>query len=89
MDYTLYPDLSIWDVVCDESSFVMFIKLCDNLQEKFYADFTSFPIISLGGNWDWALDAVAALSGKSGSQPRKPTLGAFTNGARENQGAGH
>jgi hypothetical protein len=31
----------------------MFIKFCGNLQEKFYADFTSFPIISLGGNWDW------------------------------------
>ena len=60
-----YPDLSIWDVVCDESSFVMFTKFCDNLQAKFYADFTSFPIISLGENCDWALDVVAAHSGKS------------------------
>jgi hypothetical protein len=43
----------------------MFIKFCDNLQEKFYANFTSFRIISLAGQWDWALDAFAALSGKS------------------------
>jgi hypothetical protein len=45
----------------------MFIKLCDNLQEKFYTDFISFPIIPLGGDWDWALDNVPALSGKLAS----------------------
>jgi len=45
----------------------MFIKFFDNLQEKFYTDFTSFPIIPLGGNWDWALDNLPALSGKLAS----------------------
>ena len=65
----------------------MFIKFCDNLQEKFYADFSSFPIISLGGNWDWALDALRPFP-ENPQQPRKPTLGARTNGAQENQGAG-
>jgi hypothetical protein len=66
----------------------MFIKFCDNLQEKFYADFNSFRIISLAGHWDSALDAFAALP-ENPQQPRKPTLGASTNGAREDQVAGH
>jgi hypothetical protein len=66
----------------------MFIKFCDNLQEKSYADFTSFPIISVGGNWDWALNAVAALP-ENWQQPRKPTLGVFANRVPENQGTGH